>query len=151
VILLLIASRNAKSDPFLYLTKINRNFQLKYFAGNEIRLRLHEQEYFTSGIIEGFTDSSLIIHSTEILLASIAQIDIQGLNYSVWSYRSSPGKLIIAGLLLPLVELGNTGRIGPSIGISSLLILSSGITMRLLEPKFFIPGGRNKMNVVNAP
>lgn len=140
-----------QGQSFLYLHKEKGTFRLKIFEGEELHFRLHEDETFTRGIIDQFTDSSFVIHETEVPIDQIAEIDISEKNHSIWSFRSSPGKLMLAGALFPLIDWFNEGdQIPNSLLIASASIFLSGVIMKQLERTRFYPGGKYKLIIIKV-
>lgn len=152
------SSYSSICQPKLYLKKVGGPFELTYSLKESIRIKLEGEHDFNSGTIQSFTDSSFITMDTEILLDQIACIDIRGKNFSMFSFRSSPGKLMIAGLLLPPVDYINNRvvqsekntRIESGILMLSGGLLLSGVALRLLEKKKFKPGKRHKMAILDS-
>lgn len=140
----------ASDNPYLLLTKIGSGFQLRIEQYEELTFRLKDEEYFVSGIIEDFTDSSFYVYETEIPLREIAEIDIRNKNHSIWSFRSSPGKLVTAGIMLMTMDLLNQReKISKKISIISGSLILAGVIMKIAERKYFAPGKRNKLHIIN--
>ncbi len=114
-----------------------------------MRFQLKNETNWINGTIEGFTDSSFLIHETEVMLNDISVIDIRGKNHSTWSFKSSPGKLIFAGLAFPIVDMLNQRQVvTPGILIISGGLIVAGIVMKAIERKEFSPGDRNRIRII---
>ncbi len=144
-------------QPFLYLKKLGGRREVRFFSGEEIRFQLKGDPYFVSGPIEGFGDDYFVVFGTEVYLKDIDRFDIKGKNVSWFSFRSSPGKLMMAGLALPIVDVGNQlitekeGKVNlhPSVIIVSAALITASIILRLIEPKYFVLGEKRKAVIVN--
>ncbi len=140
---------HAQEERFLLLTKIGSRFRLKIYQYESITLRLKDSELFTSGVIEAFEDSAIIFYDTPIKLVDIAEIDIRNKNHSIWSFRSSPGKLVMSGVMLTTIDLLNQREpITRRISLISGGLILSGIVMKALERKYFIPDRKNKIQII---
>lgn len=149
-ILIIFASTHslAITKPYLYLTKVNRQFELKFHIDSPIRMKMKGHDQYIYGKIQAFTDSSIFIHETEFIIKNIAEVDTRGLNYGFWSIREGAGNIIVAGALFPLVELANRGTVSPSVLITSGILAFTGTVMQLSTRKGFRPGGRNKIAII---
>ncbi len=141
---------SAIAQHILYLKKLGGSRSVKYQVQDEIKFQLRGDTYFTSGKIEGFGSDYFIIHETEVYLKDIWRFDISDKNVTYFSFRSSPGKLMFAGILLPLADFtnqtvvaGNSASWPPnSIIIASGSLILAGLGLRLIAPRYFKLGTR---------
>ncbi len=151
-----LASLSTEGQTFLYLKKLGGKRSVKYYAYDEVKFQLKGDPYFTTGKIQGFGEDHFVVHDTEVYLEDIARFDIRDKNVTYFSFRSSPGKLMFAGFLLPLADFTNRTVVSgeeasvphKSIWISSLALFSAGITLRLIAPKYFELGTKRKAVIV---
>lgn len=137
------------AQSHLYMNALGKPFQLRIYEEEYIKFRFEGDKNFTSGIIESFTDSGFYIHETHVLLSDIERFDIRGKNFGIWSFRSSPGKLMIAGLFFPLIDIINhNSPPAPNTLLISGILFTSGIVMKSIQRKYFIPGPRNKVSII---
>ncbi len=122
---------------------------MKIYENEIIRFRILDDPMFIEGEIQGFSDTCILIHDTEVPISIISEIDIRGRNFDGFDTRSSAGKLIVAGLFLPLIDGVNQDfRIQSSILLISSGLLMSGIILSLIKPKKISTQGKYRMVIV---
>lgn len=146
------------AQSFLYLKKLGGSRSTKYLIGDEIKFQLKGDPYFTTGAIESFGTDYFVIFDTPVFIKDIARIDIRKKNVSWFSFRSSPNKLFIAGIFLPIVDIGNqlitekknSVKVHKSIWLTSIGLVVSGIGLRIIAPKYFELGYKRKAVIINS-
>lgn len=96
LILLCSLSANAQ-ESYLYLNKLGRTTKVRFYEKEVIRFKRKSDEYFTSGRITGFESEAIKVENVAIPLEQIESIDIRDKKFSMFSFRSTPGKLAFAG------------------------------------------------------
>jgi len=135
-------SFNSFSQDHLLLTKKNRPYRIKYFAGEEIRFKLKGDNEYHKSLIKGFNKEEIIFHYYSIALDELEVIDVSDKRFTVFSFRSSPGKLLVSGMALIAIDQFNQTVIREEpFGVNSNLAVVggalslSGILLKLIQKK----------------
>ncbi len=155
-ILLCLSFQAAAQETFLYLNKIGRTTKVKYFEGEDIRFKIKSDEGFSQGKITGFGPDYLKVSGVIIPLDTIESIDIRNKNFSMFSFRSTPGKLGVAGFLYVGIDWfnrrvvsGGPGGIDGRVAVVAAGLSLSGILLKALQKKYFVPGRRKTITIIN--
>ncbi len=143
-------------QQFLYLKKLGGKREVRFFRGEEIRFQLKGDPHFVTGTIEDFGENYLVVFGTEVYLENIARIDIKSKKVSWFSFESSTGTMLMAGLALPIVDVANQlitekeGKVNlhPSVIIVSAVLVTASLILKLLEPKYFVLGEKRTAVIV---
>ena len=93
-------------------------------------------------MIQGFGEDEIRFHYYRIKLNEIAEIDVGNKNFTIFSFRSGPGKLIFSGVAFVAIDQFNQTVINDQpFGVNSKTALiggvltSSGILLKLIQKK----------------
>ncbi len=107
-----------------------------------MRFKLKGERFFTKALIQGFGEDDIRFHYYRIKLEEIAEIDVSNKNFTIFSFRSGPGKLLISGLaFIAIDQINQTLSRDEPFGINSNTALigagltSSGIVLKLIQKK----------------
>jgi len=130
------------AQDYLLLTKKNRPYRVKYYAGDEMRFKLKGEKHYYKALIKGFESRKIIFHYYSIDLSEIEVIDVSGKNFTVFSFRSSPGKLLVSGMALLAIDQFNQTVIreepfgvNGNLAIVGGAISLTGIVLKLIQKK----------------
>lgn len=116
-----------KAQKYLLLRKVGKPYSIIYNEGESMRFRLKGERFFTKGLIQGFGKDDIRFHYYRIKLDEIAEVDVSNKNFTVFSFRSGPGKLVVSGLgYLLLDQFNQTVIRGESLGVSKQTAIVSG-------------------------
>jgi len=109
-----------------------------------IKFKLSGDSYYTTGRIQYISDSSFKVYETNILIKDIETIDLNPQINSSSIFSGASGKVIIAGLFLPVIDLINQGDPPtPAIWTVSGSIVLAGFLLKLIENRKFYPARKN--------
>lgn len=143
ILFLILLSISGKAQQrYLILKKKNRPYSVIFQEGDELRFKLKGEKYFTKGLIEGFGVDEIRFHYYRIKLNEIAEIDVGSKNFTIFSFRSGPGKLLISGFAFVAIDQFNQTVVNDqpfSINGKTALIggalTTSGIVLKLIQKK----------------
>lgn len=137
-------SYNLSAQKYLLLRKVGRPYKIVFEEGQYMRFKLKGDRFFTKALIQGFGQDDIRFHYYRIKLQEIDEIDVSEKNFTVFSFRSGPGKLVVAGLGYLITDQFNQTVIrDESFGVSkrtaiiSGAITSSGFLLKLIQKKRF--------------
>ena len=146
----------AAQQRYLLLRKVGRPYQIIFEEGEEMRFRVKGEKHFIKDFIQGFSENRIRFHYYDIDLSEIEVIDIRDRNFRVLGVKSIPGKLIVAGIGLVIIDQANQVLIrdepaGVSTGIAivSGSLVAAGFIIRAIQKKYFRPGGKHLIEIVN--
>lgn len=129
---------------YLLLRKVGRPYKIIFNEGQSIRFKLKGEKNYNKGLIQGFGKDYIRFHYFTVKLDEIAEIDVRAKNFTIFSFRSGPGKLHFAGLgYLVLDQFNQTAVQKESFGVSkntaiiSSAIFSSGFLLKAIQKKRF--------------
>ena len=144
IFFLLFIPDKVSAQKYLLLRKVGRPYKIIYYAGQPIRFKLKGERFFTKALIQGFEKDEIRFHYFRIKLDEIAEIDVSNQNFTVFSFRSGPGKLLISGFgYLVADQFNQTVIREESFGISkqtaiiSGALTSSGLVLKGIQKKRF--------------
>lgn len=151
-ILMLVPPVVHAQQRYLQLNRSGHNRGIDYFAGDNIVFRMKEERFNRHDKITGFTDSSIVFESYQVLIR-----DLNYIRYEVTGGFLSPSngpKLIIAGLLLTGADYlnytlihGNAYKPDKELFIvAGAMVVAGGVLMSLRYRKFR-PSGNHKIIV----
>jgi len=155
ILILLLSAALGKAQAqayykYLYLSKVGGSFEAKYYLQDRIALKHIGSDFISIGIITKLTDTSLFLFDTEMLFDSIAEIDIRGKHFKGRNFSRITGKLMVAGVGLPLIDIINQKQMtSGSMLVIGGAIVASGVILQVISRKKFVPGGEYKMQVIN--
>jgi len=141
-VLLLTFSISASGQTFLVLEKMGTKKRYEFHRGEQIEVKLNQDNYFTRINIVGLSDSLIYAGTKRIKLSNIKTIRL-----SKNSTLNAWGSVIVnAGVLLVLADLfnqtvvqGGSFNISSGVSIASASLVSFGAILKL--------AGRNKVKV----
>ncbi|MEJ2003430.1 MAG: hypothetical protein P8X57_00350 [Cyclobacteriaceae bacterium] len=143
-------------ERYLLLRKVGKPYQIIFEEGEQMRFRVKGEKHFVEDYIQGLSGDYIRFHYYNIHLDEIEAIDVRDRNFTVFSFRSSPGKLIVAGVGLIVIDQANQVLIrdepaGLSTGTAIVAgsLVASGFLLRAIQKKYFRPGGKFKIEIVN--
>ncbi len=157
-LLILLSSSLLAQQSYLYLNKIGRTTKVKFFEQELIRLRLKGDEFFVSGRITGFDKDAIKVSGVVIPITEIKSIDIRDKNFSMFSFRSTPGKLAFAGYGYTAIDWFNrrvvAGEVGSGVDMRvasvSTGLIGTSYLLKALRKKYFTVGGRKVLAIINT-
>ncbi|MEM1407616.1 MAG: hypothetical protein AAGG59_12630 [Bacteroidota bacterium] len=155
--LIIISLTGYAQEKYLILKKKNRPYSIIFQEGDEMRFKLKGERFFTKALIQGFGKDDIRFHYYRIKLDEIAEIDVASKNFTIFSFRSGPGKLLISGLAFVAIDQFNQTVVNDeSFGIDSNTALigaaltSSGIALKLIQKKRWkFRKRKHKMEIVD--
>jgi len=142
IIIFLLIALQCQGQGYLLLKKRNRPYKVLFQVGEKLRFKLKGERFFTESMITGFGDNYVQFHYFKIALDEFSVIDVKDKKFTVFSFTSGPGKLMISGVALLSVDQFNQIIIrhepfninGDIAKIAGSLTLS-GILLRLIQKK----------------
>ena len=141
---------------FLYLKKIGSKRSIRFYKGENIKLKLREETHFVSGEIQSLGKDTLTLLNTKVPISDIELVYIRNKNVSWFSFRSSPSKLLTAGILLPAVDALNQSindnrnvNIGRGIWITSVVLVGYSFLLKAIEPRYFQVDQKHKITIID--
>jgi hypothetical protein len=142
----------AIAQSHIYLSKIGKEWRVRYYTGDKIKFKLDKSEQFSFGTIQGFTDSSFIVSNTPIKIRDVAVIDIAGKSTGTWNFHSLPSKIMIAGIAYPLISMINSrGNLDTGPAITGASMIAGGLIARLLINTNFKIGDKKRATIIYKP
>lgn len=130
------------SAQYLLLQKKNRPYQVIFEEGEYLRFKIKGEKFWRRALIQGFEDDEVVFHYFSLHKDDFALIDVSNKKFTVFSFTSGPGKLMIAGVaFIAIDQLNQTAINNQKFGISSKTALigggitASGIVLRLIQKK----------------
>ena len=152
----IICLEAAAQEPYLLLRKVGKPYQIVFYEGEEMRFRVKGEKNFINDHILGLAGDRIRFHYYNIKLDEIDAIDVRDRNFTVFSFRSSPGKLIVAGIGLIAIDQVNQVFIrdepaGVSTGTAIVAgsLIASGFILRAIQKKYFRPGGKSIIEIID--
>ncbi|MCA6078030.1 hypothetical protein [Fulvivirga sedimenti] len=143
-------------DRYLLLRKVGRPYQIVFYEGEEMRFRVKGEKKFIKDYIQGLKGDVIRFHYYSIKLSEIEAIDVRGRNFTVFSFRSSPGKLFVAGIGLIAIDQLNQvvirdepAGLSTGVAIVSGSLIASSFLLRAIQKKVFRPGGKSVMEIID--
>lgn len=158
-LLILISSLSATAQgTYLYLNKLGRTTKVKFYEQETIRFKLKGDDYFTSGRITGFEADAIKVEDVTIPLKEIVSVDIRDKNFSMFSFRSTPGKLAFAGYGYVFIDWFNrrvvageqNAGIDMRVAAVSTGLIGTGYLLKALRKKYFTVGRRKVIAIINT-
>lgn len=157
IFLMCSLSVNAQ-EVYLYLNKIGRTTKVKFYEKEAIRFKLLGDDYYSSGRITGFEGDAIKVENVAIPLDQIESIDIKDKNFSMFSFRSTPGKLAFAGYGYVFIDWFNrrvvdgqqNAGIDLRVAAVSTGLIGTGYLLKALRKKYFKVGGRKVIAIINT-
>ena len=139
----------AQSKDFLLLKRgSNQKSQIRFYAGEELTYQSRKLGYFiTDQIVKIDKD---FIYLTENILspADIEAIDIRDKDPRNRTLRNLNALFLGAGGILLVVEVVNSGEISEGVGITSAVLLGTGLALLPVRYKIFKNEGKNRIQLV---
>ena len=152
LLLILISPVLRAQRPYLQLNHKGFKRDIEYFAGDNIVFRMKDEKFNRHDKIKGFTDSSIVFESYQVLLR-----DLKYVRYEVTHGFLSPSngpKLIIAGFLLTAADYinyslirGNTYKPDKELYIVAGSMIVAGGVLMTMRYRNFRPGVNRKIVV----
>jgi hypothetical protein len=132
------------SQKQLVLVKQNKVI-VRINEGEYIQFKRKDRDHFTKGIIEGIQQESFRIGADTTYLYDVAAIDLRGRPNSGFKVKQSGIMLIIAGGILVLSEVFNSGEIGSGIPAVSGALITTGVFMLFVNNDIFNVGRKKRI------
>ncbi len=143
-------------EPYLLLRKVGRPYQIVFYEGEEMRFRVKGEKKYIKDYILGLQGDRIRFHYYSIKLSEIEAIDVRDRNFTVFSFRSSPGKLFVAGIGLVLIDQLNQvvirdepAGLSTGVAIASASLIASSFILRAIQKKVFRPGGKSIIEIID--
>lgn len=135
----------------------NEEVLARYQVGDVIHFaRAQDKEILIQRILD-MNDTLLMMNFDSVAYYRIQKLDIRGRKSN--TYAQKFGRyMIIAGVMLPLIELLNTGvfqdegqeaSISPGVAVASAVLIGGGAIMAFTRKSYFKPGRKNHLMIVD--
>jgi hypothetical protein len=127
----------------------------RYQKGDVIRFaRAQDKEILIQRILD-LNDTLIMMNFDSVTYYRIQKLDINGKQRNKFSVRMG-GTLILAGALLPLMDVFNStviqddkASLSKGIIITSGALLGTGAALLLIKKPYFKPGRRNRLMIID--
>jgi hypothetical protein len=135
----------------------NEEVLARYQVGDVIHFaRAQDKEILIQRILD-MNDTLLMMNFDSVTYYRIKKLDIRGRKAN--TYAQKFGRyMIIAGVMLPLIELLNTGvfqdedqkaSISPGVAVASGVLIGGGAIMAFTKKPYFKPGRKHRLMIVD--
>lgn len=155
--LLLVGTINvsAQSKDFLLLKRgVNQKSQIRFYPGENITYRSDKLSYFITDRIVSLDQDFVYLSENILRIENIMEIDIQYKDPRNRTLRNLNTLILGAGVLLIGVESINSiyqtenFSIDRGVGITSAILIGTGLALLPVRYKIFKNGGRNKIQII---
>lgn len=133
----------------------NETVLARYQVGDVLRFFRAGDKQIQEQKILDMNDTLIMMSLDSVAYYRITKLDIRGRKESTFGQKLG-ANMIIAGALLPLAELVNTGlvqkqgaSISPGIGIASGVLVGTGAALLFIKKPYFKPGRKHRMFIVD--
>ena len=116
----------------MVLLKRNKRIA-KFEEGDAVRIRLKSEDNFIKGTITGIHKDFLMIDRDTIYIKKVCAIDLRNHPNSNFRLVDAGTKFMMAGTVLVIADLINSGNVSPGIGITSAALVISGAVLVILN------------------
>jgi hypothetical protein len=139
----------AQSKDFLLLKRgSNQKTQIRFYAGEELTYQSRKLGYFITDKIVRIDKDYIYLTENILSPADIEAIDIRNKDPRNRTLRNLNALFLGAGTILLAVELVNSGGISEGVGITSGILVGTGLAMIPLRYKIFKNEGKNRIQLV---
>ncbi|MBN3584627.1 hypothetical protein JYB64_19715 [Algoriphagus aestuarii] len=145
----------AQSKDFILLKRgANQKSQIRYYPGEEITYKSKKIGYFITDVIEKVDQDFIYMSENIISPLDIVEVDIRQKDKRNRTLRAMNTLVLGAGLILVSVDMINSlyhdGEISvdKGVGVTSGILLGTGLAMLPLRYKTFKHQGRNHIQIV---
>ncbi len=143
IILLWVLSLTVSAQSFMVLEKMGTKKRFEFYQGDQVLLKLDDDDFYTPAKIVAFTDSAIVTEVEEISLDRIKAIN---LNKKASFFKYSGPLLMIAGVGLFAIDAINQSVVqGGSYEVSSGVTTASVILFG--TGALFTFAGRDKVKI----
>lgn len=157
VVLMLMMSIQsfAQNTDFILLKRgAKQKTQLRFYPGEEITYKSKKLNYFVTDVIKNVDDNFIYLSENILSPDNIVEIDIRDKDPRNGTLRNLNAIVLGAGVLLLGVESINSlyhdqsFSISKGVGITSGILLGTGLAMLPIRYKTFKNGGRNHIQII---
>ena len=145
----------AQSTDFLLLKRgTKQKSQIRYYPGEEITYKSTKINYFVTDVIQSIDQNFIYLSENILSPESITEIDIRYKDRRNGTLRALNVLTLGAGIILLGAESinsiyhGNEFSIDSGVGLTSGILLGTGLAMLPLRYKTFKNTGRNKIQLI---
>jgi hypothetical protein len=139
----------AQSKDFLLLKRgSNQKTQIRFYAGEDLTYQSRKFGYFITDQIVRIDKDYIYLTENILAPADIEAIDIRNKDPRNRTLRNLNALFLGAGAILLAVELVNSGGISEGVGITSGILVGTGLAMIPLRYKIFKNEGKNRIQLV---
>lgn len=145
----------AQSDDFMLLKRgAKQKTQIRFYPGEKITYKSDKLNYFVTDVIKQIDDDFIYLGENILAPHNILEIDIRNKDSRNGTLRNLNAITLGAGILLLGVESINsiyqTGQfsIDRGVGITSGILIGTGIALLPIRYKVFKNSGRNSIQLI---
>lgn len=139
----------AQSKDFLLLKRgSNQKTQIRFYAGEDLTYQSRKFGYFITDQIVRIDKDYIYLTENILAPADIEAIEIRNKDPRNRTLRNLNALFLGAGAILLAVELVNSGGISEGVGITSGILVGTGLAMIPLRYKIFKNEGKNRIQLV---
>ncbi|WP_296697767.1 hypothetical protein [Algoriphagus sp.] len=145
----------SQSKDFILLKRgANQKSQIRYYPGEEITYKSKKIGYFITDVIEKVDQDFIYMSENIISPLDIEEIDIRQKDKRNRTLRAFNSLILGAGVILVSVDMINSiyhnGEISidKGVGVTSGILLATGLAMLPLRYKTFKHTGRNHIQII---
>lgn len=146
---------HAQSRDFILLKRgANQKSQIRYYPGEEITYKSKKIGYFITDVIEKVDQDYIYMSENIISPLDIVEVDIRQKDKRNRTLRALNTLVLGSGIILVSVDMINSlyhdGEISvdKGVGVTSAILLGTGLAMLPLRYKTFKHQGRNHIQIV---
>ena len=146
---------HAQSRDFILLKRgANQKSQIRYYPGEEITYKSKKIGYFITDVIEKVDQNYIYMSENIISPLDIVEVDIRQKDKRNRTLRAMNTLVLGSGIILVSVDMINSlyhdGEISvdKGVGVTSAILLGTGLAMLPLRYKTFKHQGRNHIQIV---
>ncbi len=146
---------HAQSRDFILLKRgANQKSQIRYYPGEEITYKSKKIGYFITDVIEKVDQDYIYMSENIISPLDIVEVDIRQKDKRNRTLRAMNTLVLGSGIILVSVDMINSlyhdGEISvdKGVGVTSAILLGTGLAMLPLRYKTFKHQGRNHIQIV---
>jgi hypothetical protein len=146
---------HAQSRDFILLKRgANQKSQIRYYPGEEITYKSKKIGYFITDVIEKVDQDYIYMSENIISPLDIVEVDIRQKDKRNRTLRALNTLVLGSGIILVSVDMINSlyhdGEISvdKGVGVTSAVLLGTGLAMLPLRYKTFKHQGRNHIQIV---
>lgn len=145
----------AQSRDFILLKRgANQKSQIRYYPGEEITYKSKKIGYFITDVIEKVDQDYIYMSENIISPLDIVEVDIRDKDKRNRTLRAMNSLILGAGVILVSVDMINSiyhngeVSIDKGVGVTSGILMATGLAMLPLRYKTFKHEGRNHIQII---